>query len=286
MSNFSETIAPQNGSPKADEMPAPCQPAPASFIELERFDIDVPAMMRGLVHELRNPLAAILTASTLLESVIVPAPDNREENNANTQNPNGFDEESAMLLSVVAKEARRMNAILTEFSHFVKPPTPHIETFDLAKLVRAEVASLRKDAPARWQKIEIADHLPPILEVRGDVNLLSLAVRQVVLNAIEAIPKSGQITLSAAQKETQVALCIDDNGVGLSHDAQGRAFQPFFSQKPAATGLGLSLARMLVRASGGELTLENRIVEKDTVESHQNGAQGSGAHATISLPRA
>ena len=73
--------------------------------------------MRGLVHELRNPLSAVLTASSLV------------------QGGADADEETTMLLDVIQKEARRMNRILTEFSHFVKPPTPQIETFDLGALV-------------------------------------------------------------------------------------------------------------------------------------------------------
>ena len=210
-----------------------------SSIELEKYEIDVQALMRGLVHELRNPLSAILTASSLLS-------DNRE-----------IDEEGAMLLDVVTKESKRMNRILTEFSHFVKPPKPHAETFDLAVLTREIIDEMRRDGSFS-NLVEVTDSLPDSVLAWGDAHHVGVAIRHIVHNAAESVESGGSIELSAKEREETVSLAIEDNGGGLPGDATERAFQPFFSTKPAATGLGLPIARMTLRASGGDVTVENR----------------------------
>lgn len=209
-----------------------------SSIELEHYEIDVQALMRGLVHELRNPLSAILTASSLLEG------------------QSQIDEEGAMLLDVVTKESKRMNRILTEFSHFVKPPKPHAETFDLALLTREVVDEMSRDGSVSGS--EIVDSLPASIMAWGDAHHVGVAIRHIIHNAAESVDAGGSIELSASHKDDMVSLAIEDNGPGLPGDAAHQAFQPFFSTKPSSTGLGLPIARMTLRASGGDVTVENR----------------------------
>ena len=227
-------------------------------------EIDVNALMRGLVHELRNPLSAILTAATLLR----PA-ENIDEN---------LDEESAMLLEVVEKEARRMNRILTEFSSFVKPPAPHVASFDLALLVREVARELQKET-AFGAHISIHDSLPSQLHVYGDSIQTAQALRHVLFNAAEAMERGGTLRFSARIEGEKTTICIEDSGAGLHQNALEQAFQPFFSTKPAATGLGLSIARGLIRAEGGDLQLENL----DENAAHLEG-EHSGARVMIHLP--
>jgi signal transduction histidine kinase len=223
-------------------------------------EIDVNALMRGLVHELRNPLSAILTASSLLQ----PA--------------QGMDEESAMLLEVVQSESRRMNRILTEFSSFVKPPTPHLQSFDMARSVRDVARDVEKEA-GFGTRIVVHDELPPELIVRGDPDQTAQALRHVLLNAAEAMESGGALRLAARIEGEKTMVCIEDSGAGLRQNALEQAFQPFFSTKPAATGLGLSIARGLLRAEGGDLHLENL----DENAQHAEG-EHSGARVKICLP--
>ena len=216
------------------------------------LDIDVQALMRGLVHELRNPLSAILTASSLLPGA------------------QGLDEETGMLLEVVSKEARRMNRILTEFSTFAKPPKAHLAPFDLVALTR-EIAH---HDPAQTS-ITLHDDLPSQLWVHADPHATTQALAQIFENAREALPEGGHIRLTGGQRGENVWLSINDSGAGLGEQALDRAFQPFFSNKPAATGLGLSIARAMLRASGGDCRIEN---------AHDGGP--NGAIVTIELPLA
>ncbi len=217
------------------------------------LDIDVQALMRGLVHELRNPLSAILTASSLLPG-----------------SP-GLDEETEMLLGVVTKEAKRMNRILTEFSTFAKPPKPHIETLDVAQIAR----ELSRGEVEAGQFIKLRDELPPHLWALSDAHLTVQALQNILENAREALPDGGTIRLAGGHKGQNVWLSIGDSGDGLSDQSLASAFQPFYSNKGASTGLGLSIARVAVRAAGGECRIENT-----------PGGSSHGAIVTLELPSA
>jgi signal transduction histidine kinase len=232
---------------------------PVSPIELEQFNIDVQGLMRGLVHELRNPLSAILTAASLLGE---SGPQKGVEL---------LDDESVMLLDVVNKEAKRMNAILTEFSYFVKPPLSHSESFDVAHTLRRIINQLCEEKIL--DGVRILDKLPRTLTVFADENQIKVALAQVLQNSAEELNNQGELLLEGEQNEHQTTICISDSGKGMTEEALQKAFQPFFSHKPASTGLGLSLARGAIRSSGGEITLKNR-------------TDSNGARILIMLPTA
>ena len=221
--------------------------------DLQPLDIDVQALMRGLVHELRNPLSAILTASSLLPG------------------SEGLEEETVMLLDVVSKEARRMNRILTEFSTFAKPPKAHPEPVDIAAIVREEARAIAEPGAP----IVIHDDMPTQLWAQADPHGTTQSITNIFENAREVLPEGGHIRLTGGEKEGHVWVAINDSGPGLSENALERAFHPFFSNKPASTGLGLSIARMVLRASGGDCWIEN---------AHDGGP--NGAIVTIELPLA
>ena len=193
--------------------------------------------MRGLVHELRNPLSAVLTAGSLV------------------QDGADVDEETAMLLDVIQKEARRMNRILTEFSHFVKPPRPQLETFDLGALVCSVATSLEREGA--FEGVEISHRMERPVMVIGDAEQTEQALRHIMQNAAQALQHGGSMQLWAETDDDQGCVLIEDSGGELSDNVMQHAFQPFFSTKPAATGLGLSIARMTILAMDGDITLES-----------------------------
>ena len=202
----------------------------------DSFEIDVQALMRGLVHELRNPLSAVLTASSLVQG----GPD--------------VDEETAMLLEVIQKEARRMNRILTEFSHFVKPPKPQTETFDLGGLLCDVAASLQSDGA--FEGVEFSNRLKQPIMVMGDPAQTEAALRHILENSADALQGGGSLRVWSDVDGNQGCVLIEDSGGKLHHDVIERAFQPFFSTKPASTGLGLSIARITILAMDGDITIE------------------------------
>ena len=208
----------------------------SSPLALESYEIDVQALMRGLVHELRNPLSAVLTACSLVQG-----------------DPN-TDEETAMLLDVIQKESRRMNRILTEFSHFAKPPTPNLETFDLGTMACSVVGGLKKEGA--FKNVEISEELDETLLVTGDPLHTEGALHHILENAAQALKDGGFLHLWAEKLDGHGCLLIEDSGGAVSDEVLHHAFQPFFSTKPASTGLGLPIARMALRAASGDAAIE------------------------------
>ena len=222
--------------------------------------IEVQALARGVVHELRNPLAAIVTAAGLLQD-------------------DDTSEETQMLLGVIAKESRRMNRILTEFAAYVKPRPPQRTDFDAAQVLREETRAVLKARTLNPVEVKIDDHLPPQVRVHADEEQFRQVIGHVIHNALEAMSEGGTIKLMGDIHTGKVHLCIGDDGPGLSGAAMELAFQPFFSSKSQSTGLGLSIARSAIEASGGRIWIEN---EGDS----ESCRELEGARIVIELPRA
>lgn len=213
----------------------------------KKFNPRNPAMevlLRGLLHELRNPLSSILTAATLLQDS--PSPDTFEAS-----------EESRMLLDVVKKESLRLNHILTEFAGYIKLAAPQPKTFDLAGAARAVIRELQRDGTL-VSPIEIKDELPSICQVWGDEGQIRTALSHILHNAAEAMPEGGALCLSSQDNEGEenVTFCVTDSGKGFTSESRDRAFQPFYSSKEHGIGLGLSSVVSLIEAANGRVWLE------------------------------
>ncbi len=224
--------------------------------------IEVQALARGVVHELRNPLAAIVTAAGLLQ-------DDGDETSDETQ----------MLLSVIAKESKRMNRILTEFAAYVKPRPPQRTNFNAAEVLREETRAVLHARTLNPVEVNIDDQLPETILTNADEEQFRQVVGQVVHNALEAMSEGGTIKLMGETHPDKIHLCIGDNGPGLSGEAMEMAFQPFFSSKSQSTGLGLSIARSAIEASGGRIWIE-------TEGESESCTELNGARIVIELPRA
>lgn len=234
------------------------QSTPNQFAEKplssQRFNPRNPEMemlLRGLLHELRNPLSSILTASTLLQDSPVPGDVETSD-------------ESRMLLEVVKKESLRLNHILTEFAGYIKLPPPQLAQFDLAQAVRAAVRELQCEG-VLCPSIEVEDELPPTCPVWGDESQVRIALSYILHNSVEAMPDGGQLRLSyriskldnpETEQPDVVIICISDSGNGFTPESRERAFQPFYSSKEHNVGLGLSSVRSLIEASNGHIWLE------------------------------
>jgi signal transduction histidine kinase len=129
---------------------------------------------------------------------------------------------------------------------------------------------------ARQGHIEIKCYLPADLPgIRLDRELFKQALLNVILNAQQAMPDGGQLTIQASASPSdvgRVVLSLIDTGKGMPPDVLARVFRPFFSTKPGGTGLGLATARKIIEAHGGRIDAESEI--------------GKGSKFTITLPAA
>jgi len=202
---------------------------------------DIRSMFRGFLHEVRNPMSAVLTATALLrDPALLP------------------EEEIANLLEMIDGETRHMNRIFNEFDHYLHLQPPALEPLDLTATVRNVVAELQSENLLH-NNITVIDELPNAHLIAGDSVQLSEAVRAILLNAVQALEGSAQtplqIQFSLEESPTEFALLVRDNGEGFQGESLQRAFEPFYSTRPGACGLGLPLAQNIARRHQGDLQI-------------------------------
>src|SRR5215470_19656219 len=194
----------------------------------------------GVAHEIRNPLAAIVNATTLLG-----------EEESLTQ------EERASTLGAVRKEARRLNRILSEFLVFARPREPKRLAGDIREVIDHVITLIRED-PSRARQVELEVRVDPAVpSFVFDTDQMTQVLLNIALNGVEALDGPGRVGIDVGLRGSSVAIAVSDTGRGMPPEERRRAFDPFYSRKPAGTGLGLTLARRIVTAHGGQIEVES-----------------------------
>jgi signal transduction histidine kinase len=194
----------------------------------------------GVAHELRNPLMSIkMLVQTGLEG----------------DSPPGLPAED---LAVVEGEVRRMEGYIRTFLDFARPPRSERRRTDLGAVVRR--ALTLTEGRARRQQVALTEELPPepvMLDI--DPEQVQQVLVNLLLNAFDALPRGGQVTVAVAQAEDggPAEVSVRDNGPGIAPGVRGRLFQPFVTGKPDGVGLGLSICKRLVEAHGGTISAED-----------------------------
>jgi signal transduction histidine kinase len=194
----------------------------------------------SLAHEIRNPLAGISGAAGILK-----------RGNASPENVRGC-------LEIIEQESQRLNKLLTNFLVFARPRAPRFQATDLRAVVES-VASLAFHSPATdsvGTRLDLPDDLP---EVKCDPELLKQVLLNLLVNAREATPAGGRVTVSARTAGPSVIVSVHDEGCGITPEQQDRIFDPFFTTKDNGTGLGLSIASKIIEQHGGALVAERNM---------------------------
>jgi two-component system, NtrC family, sensor histidine kinase HydH len=194
----------------------------------------------GVAHEIRNPLAAIVNATTLLseEESLTP-------------------EERTSTLGAVRKEARRLNRILSEFLVFARPREPKRLAGDIREVIDHVITLIRED-PGRARQVELDVRVDPAVpSFVFDADQMTQVLWNIALNGIEALDGPGRLGLDVGLRGSSVGITVSDTGRGMLPEERRRIFDPFYSRKPAGTGLGLTLARRIVTAHGGRIEVES-----------------------------
>lgn len=204
--------------------------------------------VQHLTHEMKSPLAAIRGAAELLAESDLPDAERRRFT-ANVQ------VQSERLQTLIDKLLRL--AQLEQQRELEAPVTLSVhELFaDLEQAMSAQAAQRR---------ITLCFAADPALQLSGDRFLLSLALTNLLQNALDFSPPGGTVTCTAEADATQVHLRIQDQGPGIADYARARLFERFFSLPrpdgtPKSTGLGLPLVREIAVLHGGEIRLENSV---------------------------
>jgi signal transduction histidine kinase len=233
---------------RGDAVPAP-EPSGDAATTLAR-------MAAGVAHELRNPLAVILARVQLIQFGL-----------KNGKSPDS--DRLTRTLATIEEQAIRASKIIENLSTFARPRAPELAPVDLADAVQQALQGIGGRPPAGplATEIDIADGASTIV---ADRNQLISALAQLIRNALDAMPGGGCLRVRAQRADATIDITVADSGPGVApHDAP-RIFEPFFSTRPGAAGLGLCVAQTVAQAHGGAVRLV--------------AAGGPGAEFVLSLP--
>ena len=199
-------------------------------------------LARRLAHELKNPLFPLqLTVENLLRS--------RE------QDQQQFDETFRESATTLLAEISNLKSIIGRFSEFSKMPQPHFQTVRLNELIENVTRTYRAqcDKAGVTSRLELSAAQP----VAADPELLHRAISNLVLNAIEAMPQGGTLTLRTSADSATARIEVSDTGSGLAPEESARLFTPYFTSKPHGTGLGLAIVQSIVSDHGGRISVNS-----------------------------
>jgi signal transduction histidine kinase len=195
-------------------------------------------MSAVVAHEVRNPLGVIFNSLGSLRRLVRPTGD------------------AKMLLEIVEEEADRLNRIVGDLLDFARPATPELRREPLERVVEdALAAALAPHPPGVEIARELDASLPP---VPMDARLVRQAVLNVLVNAVQAMPEGGRLTVRTRADDDEAVLEIEDTGPGIPDEVRARIFEPFFTTKASGTGLGLAVVRRIVEGHGGTVVVCSR----------------------------
>lgn len=220
--------------------------------ELRRLEQVRKDFVANVSHELRTPLTAIQGfAETLLSGALEDKDNNRRFVEIIGNHAARLSRLSTDLLRLSQIEAGKMNA--------------DSQPIDLKHLVESGVETAKAAAAQKTLMVTTLDLPPNLPRVRGDANLLSEVLRNLLDNAIQYTPAGGRVEVSAAIDSGFAVVTVSDTGIGIPQSDQPRIFERFYrvdaarSREVGGTGLGLSIAKHIVEAHGGKIWVESTV---------------------------
>jgi len=214
--------------------------------------IGITAGMVG--HDIRNPLQAIVGDLFLAKAELSSISDSEKKRSM---------EES---LDAIAENSEYISKIVTDLQDFAKPLNPRIKQTDLKILVEE---MLQKNVPPDNVRYEVRVESEARI-VMADPDYIKRIMRNLVSNAVQAMPQGGKLKINAFREEETVVLTVEDTGVGIPEEVKDKLFTPLFTTKSKGQGFGLAVVKRLTEALNGTVTFES--------------VQGKGTTFTIRFP--
>ena len=203
-------------------------------------------LARRLAHELRNPLFPLqITVENLQKARQLDAKQFLEV----------FNESTATLKAELAN----LNTIVGRFSDFSKMPAPHFARVNVNEALRNAVRLFEPQFNAVGKPPVIPEYFftEPLPEIDADADLLHRAFQNLVLNALDAMPAGGTLTMRTSEHEGSVRIEVADTGKGLTPEECSRLFTPYYTTKVQGTGLGLAIIQSVVSDHHGTISVSS-----------------------------
>jgi len=222
--------------------------------ELERHAL-LTEMAASLAHEIRNPLNLINLTADHLASQFKPQRSDHAKSFVD-------------LIAALKDEVRHLNQMVEAFLQSSRPPKIARQRFPFQEIA-SQVITLLK-VPLAQKRVTVATDIVPQAEPLADKEQLRLVLLNLVLNASQAVPEGGAIDIAARQDGDAFTFTVSDNGPGIPQGSSEQVFEPYYTERPGGTGLGLALARRIIEQHGGSISARN--------------LPGSGAQFEVTIP--
>jgi signal transduction histidine kinase len=170
------------------------------------------------------------------------------------------------LLNSLDSQVYYMDTIVSDLQDYTRPVTTNLIETNLSDFVKEAISTLQipenVEATIRIESDPTRALIDPVLLKRILVNL--------VLNAVQAMPNGGKLTITTHASEDSIIVSVQDTGVGIAADNLDKIFNPFFTTKAQGQGLGLAVCKRLIDAQGGTITVQSQL--------------GKGSTFTIKIP--
>lgn len=205
-------------------------------------------MSAGMAHEIRNPLGALAGAMQMLRKEAIPDATDRR------------------LMDIAIREATRLDAIITEFLQYARPPALDLAEHNINKIL-AETLDLVQHEARKRKRIAIATSLADgSLLAQVDQNQMRQVFWNLATNAFDAMPDGGKLTITTGcrridaggRKGDVVEIAFHDTGEGIASENLDKIFLPFFTTKREGSGLGLAAVHRIVDLHGGWIKVESQ----------------------------
>lgn len=211
-------------------------------------------MAAGIAHEIRNPLAAMRGSIQVLRSEL------------------DLSEDQAQLMQIVLRESDRLDKIVSDFLAYARPSPAKLTEFDLVNWIKETVALIRYSNESSIKHEILVECPETSISIVADSNQLRQIIWNLARNSLQAMPEGGKLTIELNQnKEKDIILTFTDTGIGMSEEEMERIFEPFNSNRPGGTGLGMAIVYQIISDHNGKI---------DVVSSPNQGAR-----ITITLPQ-
>jgi signal transduction histidine kinase len=226
-------------------------------IELSRRLSASGRLTRGVAHEVKNPINAIVLHLQLLQNKLAHTePDARRH------------------MDIIDSEIRRLDRVVQTLVDFTRPRDLHLEEVDLRRLLEEVAMLAAPDAEQHGVTIERTLPNEP-LPITADIDLIKQALLNVVLNGIQAMPKGGPLTISSQRTGDTVIAEVRDRGCGIAHDLHEKIFELYFTTKKDGSGMGLAYAYQILQWHHGSVGFESLEGQGTTFRFRIPAAPGS-----------
>ena len=229
----------------------------AEIIRMDRM-ASLGVLASGIAHEIRNPLAGIKAMAQTLEEEL------------------GNDRTKIEYIDRIVRQVNRLDVLLKSFFSYAKPQRPNPECCNLPDIVREVLPLFNRKI--KEQKIKVVElYSPQLKSVYVDFNQIQQVIFNLIMNAIDAMPNGGTLTINARLPERTYTLIdrrqgmpklfsdmyneitITDTGSGIDESLLNEIYNPFYTTKSNGTGLGLSIVYQIIREHGGQISVESKI---------------------------